>query len=977
MASIAFFLIFIIGFGIRIYFAVISSQAINSDTATIGLMALHTLQGKIPLFFYGQEYMGPIESTLVAFFFLLFGISSLSIYYATLSFSVLFLITTYILTKKICGTTRAGLLAMLYASIPPFNLLSNTVAPLGYHVEILFFGNLIFILTLKIVCDKLTKYKKMLYYIFIGLIGGIGFWNHYTMFYYLIATAVFLAINQKIKETIIYGAAGIIGFFTAGLPFWVYTLTHSFGTFVFPKSNIADIIPAAKRLFTIEFIDLIGVKALTLKSDNLWDLSVFFIIMSAFLYFFFAVVRSRKYFLHKHSLILILIGSVVIFYSVNNYFAFAGSVWYVLPLYCAIMVIIGYFMDVMLKKNKLIGISLLAIVLFFNIQNSLHYIEQDEKQLIEREKDTTALMEFLEDNKIFRISGGGEEAYVPMFLSKGEIIYSGHRGSEYLPYDLEVESSDNVAFVDNGLFVDGISKVYKKSNGFYYDIKPYSYLTKAILPDKWLGYSNYNSQGALYAFDRNCDYWWTSKAGKKTGMYFILDIAAVHTICRIDIVNAWHYNNLPVTCSIEVSIDGRRWELVKHIKTDDTFFWSGPRPYWHLEGGRWEVCFEPRQARYIRFSQHGEDNTNPWEMNEVYLYEYLGDKEYSAKDYTRDAKDLLRFVKGKNIKYVYADFWLSAKIRKWMNDGIGAIRPFNICYPGQSNTSRMVALNRDKCFVINKEDADEFDKICEEFEFPLAKKRFGKFICYYFDNWDDSYLKYTENEKWLYWTGFGVIKKDLNNFSKLLLLYSQECLKNKEYARAQDCLERSIQYYPNNTEAYNILLNIYKNFSLDKLYNKLLKTYDYKFMPSNKMPIEFQNGIKFLGYTINKKRFSPGDTIKIRYYWTLENVTISEPDINVFVYFFNDKKIIFQGDHVFLKKYIRPLQPLAGEVFSDTTFVEVPNNAPSGNYAVVFGLYNMASDKRIPMKISTRINRFDLGEITINSLSKKGDNKVL
>ena len=45
----------------------------NSDESTMGLMALHiAYRGEVPIFFYGQGYMGALEAYLPAFLFSLF-----------------------------------------------------------------------------------------------------------------------------------------------------------------------------------------------------------------------------------------------------------------------------------------------------------------------------------------------------------------------------------------------------------------------------------------------------------------------------------------------------------------------------------------------------------------------------------------------------------------------------------------------------------------------------------------------------------------------------------------------------------------------------------------------------------------------------------------------------------------------------------------------------------------------------------------
>ena len=56
-------------FIVRIPFFMNICIEFNADEAVNGLMAMHILQGKtVPIFMYGQSYMGAIEPWLAAFF---------------------------------------------------------------------------------------------------------------------------------------------------------------------------------------------------------------------------------------------------------------------------------------------------------------------------------------------------------------------------------------------------------------------------------------------------------------------------------------------------------------------------------------------------------------------------------------------------------------------------------------------------------------------------------------------------------------------------------------------------------------------------------------------------------------------------------------------------------------------------------------------------------------------------------------------
>ena len=53
---------------------------IDGDEAIVGLMAKHILErGELPVFYYGQHYMGSLESILASTSFAVFGISSFTL----------------------------------------------------------------------------------------------------------------------------------------------------------------------------------------------------------------------------------------------------------------------------------------------------------------------------------------------------------------------------------------------------------------------------------------------------------------------------------------------------------------------------------------------------------------------------------------------------------------------------------------------------------------------------------------------------------------------------------------------------------------------------------------------------------------------------------------------------------------------------------------------------------------------------------
>src|SRR5947209_15470750 len=72
----------------------------NADEGTMGIMALHiAYRGERPLLFYGQNYMGTLEAYLGAMFFHLFGPSLFSLRLGVILLTMLFFVSTYVLTS--------------------------------------------------------------------------------------------------------------------------------------------------------------------------------------------------------------------------------------------------------------------------------------------------------------------------------------------------------------------------------------------------------------------------------------------------------------------------------------------------------------------------------------------------------------------------------------------------------------------------------------------------------------------------------------------------------------------------------------------------------------------------------------------------------------------------------------------------------------------------------------------------------------
>jgi len=162
-----------IGVGFKCILLAMDVFPLNADEAVVGLMARHILEGEWPTFFYGQVYLGSLDATFVALGMAFFGKKVLVIRLVQILLYVGTILTTIHLGEKIFQSRWTGWVAGLLMAIPALNVTLYTTVSLGGYGEALLIGNLLLILTLKIIE---TPDSKGLYLVWGGL-AGLGFWT--------------------------------------------------------------------------------------------------------------------------------------------------------------------------------------------------------------------------------------------------------------------------------------------------------------------------------------------------------------------------------------------------------------------------------------------------------------------------------------------------------------------------------------------------------------------------------------------------------------------------------------------------------------------------------------------------------------------------------------------------------------------------------------------------------------------------------
>jgi hypothetical protein len=199
----------------------------NSDEAIVGLMARHILQGKWPVFFYGQAYMGTLDASLVAATFSLFEPQIILIRVVQVILYIGVVVTTGYMGWQIFHSKQIGLISAGLMVIPSVNVTLYTTVSLGGYGEVLLLGNLLIIVALKIK----TEPKKVWYGLW-GFIAGWGLWAFGLILIYIIPTLILLLYghikNQNRRQSLVNLSLAAIALLIGLSPWILWAFSNGF-----------------------------------------------------------------------------------------------------------------------------------------------------------------------------------------------------------------------------------------------------------------------------------------------------------------------------------------------------------------------------------------------------------------------------------------------------------------------------------------------------------------------------------------------------------------------------------------------------------------------------------------------------------------------------------------------------------------------------------------------------------------------------
>jgi 4-amino-4-deoxy-L-arabinose transferase-like glycosyltransferase len=219
----------IVGTYVRLW--LLGNQGINSDEATVGLMAHQIVRGHFSTFYWGQSYGGG-EPYIVAAAFGVFGQSAFMLNFAPALLAVAAALVVWRIGLRLfspwCAVAAAAL-TWVWGEAEVW----NSVREIGFRGVTLLLGLLIVLLALRIRSALVHGDRPLVELFLVGLCAGAGWWCSPEIVYFAVPSAVFLALalyRHRVRGSWIALGAALLGLLLGSAPWLVATVTRG-GTF--------------------------------------------------------------------------------------------------------------------------------------------------------------------------------------------------------------------------------------------------------------------------------------------------------------------------------------------------------------------------------------------------------------------------------------------------------------------------------------------------------------------------------------------------------------------------------------------------------------------------------------------------------------------------------------------------------------------------------------------------------------------------
>lgn len=655
--------------------------ALPPDSATLGLMGLHILEGERPLFLYGFHYSGAPLAYLIALSFKLFGVSSAAMVAPVVLLAGAWVWLTFLLFRALVGP-RAGVVAALCFALPDWITAWYTLTPDSSYGAFLFLATLTLWAAVSLDRYDLRGWPLAWRAGLLGLAAGLSFWTNALVLPYLLVAAIPVARllwrrHFRPAALLPFVGAGLLCLWTASPALRQAALTAGSSTVRWTPTW--SLIYANGRVLAREALPTIYQWPPFVSPLLRWGGAM--ALAAGVLLGAISVLRTRcakaRY---AAGLLLLLMATFLIGY-LPHHMAQVATPRYVLPLWTSLVAwsLVLPWAHPARSIRRFVG-TCLAVWLMYNLVGSIALVRAARPVRDARRARGQAILQAAAalPTRHFQMLGGyffQIEGNVLTFLARDRLRFvavgperdaPAAQAAELEPHPAYLCADDTLPPAQAALVALGVGCETQRVGGaallhrFTWDTDAVQAVPAAACTVRLGGGLSGRPE---HLADR--DHATAVLGGTNAPGWFVVDLATPRLVCGFDLLPTLvPGTDLPERYTVELSSDGTHFtNAVAVSKSLPVAYLAGAGVYLGGDYGRIQCRFPAAEARYLRFTGSqppAPERAREWLASELVVFERVPGGTVGNPEAERPA--LQAGLREAGVYFTACDRWLSAQL---------------------------------------------------------------------------------------------------------------------------------------------------------------------------------------------------------------------------------------------------------------------------------------------------------------------------
>jgi hypothetical protein len=642
------------------------------DEATTGLLGLAVLEGELPIYFFGQSFMGALDGYLAAPVYELLGTSARALELVPVLLALAGVGLTVRLAHDAFGP-RAGVFTAILLALPPNFLLFWSHEARNHYPLTLVLGTLALLLALRVPTAR--PGRATLLCVLLGGVLGLAFWTNFLSLVYYPAVAVLL-LRRGLRPLVPRLLAGVPAFALGSLPHWLYGVSH--GTALPPPGRPVGMgtVRAHIGFFAETAWPIVAGVPETLRA-GLPGVALALTLGALYLAAALTALRGIRRAgapAGAAGLALVVLACTNVGIAVTTQYGRGlndNDPHYLLPLYTALPPLLGRFLATLPSRG---AVGLAAGILSLHAVGALHgsfrnlspTIAAAERRELAVQRETVEALERAGIRRLYA-SDLGHRTFT--FLSAGRAIVS-HPYEEIRPrYARAVDGERDVMWwmprrspgLEANFTALGLGFTFRPMSA---QGGAYGGFTLSAPPVREIAAETLRVSASAGAADRMTDRigatLWSTGRPQRGGEWIQVDLGTAVPVALVRWLPGT-FQEVPRGLRLETSDDGIAWrtrvDLPEYL---GPLYWSAGRPVARVRSGRVELRMPPTPVRYLRVTQTGRDALWAWTIRELHVYAAAG--EAPAPPVDADGATLAQAIGAAGVGRLYADHGWASRV---------------------------------------------------------------------------------------------------------------------------------------------------------------------------------------------------------------------------------------------------------------------------------------------------------------------------